>query len=191
MKKASIILSVWLGLIALTAQVWGQQDNEVNLYSARIEALIKPLLDQFSEETGITVNLITGNADELLQRLQSEGQNTPADMLLTTDAGRLYRAKKAGVIQAVNSKTLSQRIPKAYRDPEGYWYGLSLRARPIMYVKGKVDPAELSTYEDHVICTSALTRLVFPAPDGAETINKLPDILAPCRLRGFIAETIV
>ena len=121
--------------------------EEVNLYSARKEELIKPLLDRFTEQTGIEVNLVTGKADALLQRLQSEGRNTPADLLLTTDAGRLHRAKAAGVLQAVSSDMLSSAIPSSYRDPEGYWYGLSVRARPIMYVKGKVDPAELSTYE--------------------------------------------
>ncbi len=121
--------------------------EEVNLYSARKEELIKPLLDRFTEQTGIEVNLVTGKADALLQRLQSEGRNTPADLLLTTDAGRLHRAKEAGVLQTISSEALSGVIPASYRDPEGYWYGLSVRARPIMYVKGKVDPAELSTYE--------------------------------------------
>jgi iron(III) transport system substrate-binding protein len=121
--------------------------EEVNLYSARKEELIKPLLDRFTEQTGIEVNLVTGKADALLQRLQSEGRNTPADLLLTVDAGRLYRAKEAGVLQPIDSSALETAIPANYRDPDGYWYGLSVRARPIMYVKGKVDPAELSTYE--------------------------------------------
>ena len=80
---------------------------EVNLYSARIEALIKPILDEFTAETGIRVNLVTGGADELLQRLQSEGRNTPADILLTTDAGRLHRAKAAGLLQTFASKVVT------------------------------------------------------------------------------------
>jgi len=121
--------------------------GEVNLYSARKENLIKPLLDRFTEETGIQVNLVTGKADALLQRLQSEGDNSPADLLITTDAGRLHRAKEAGVTQAVDSAELSRRIPASFRDPDGHWFGLSLRARPILYVKGRVDPAELSRYE--------------------------------------------
>ncbi|OUS00649.1 Fe(3+) ABC transporter substrate-binding protein [Gammaproteobacteria bacterium 42_54_T18] len=120
---------------------------EVNLYSARKEALIKPLLDQFTEKTGISVNLVTGKADALLTRLKSEGRNTPADVFLTTDAGRLHRAEDAKVLQPVQSESLNNAIPASYRDPEGYWFGLSLRARPIMYVKGKVDPKTLSTYE--------------------------------------------
>ncbi|MCC5796989.1 MAG: Fe(3+) ABC transporter substrate-binding protein [Methylophaga sp.] len=122
--------------------------NEVNMYSARIEALIKPILDEFTVETGIRVNLVTGGADELLQRLQSEGRNTPADILLTTDAGRLHRAKEAGLLQTFASETLEHNIPENYRDPEGYWVGLSMRARPIMYVRGRVDPSTLSSYED-------------------------------------------
>jgi iron(III) transport system substrate-binding protein len=125
-----------------------QAEGEVNLYSARKEELIKPLLDRFTADTGIQVNLVTGKADALLQRLQSEGMNSPADMLLTVDAGNLHRAKEAGVTQAVESSTLEERVPATYRDPEGHWYGLSLRARPILYVKGKLDPAELSSYED-------------------------------------------
>jgi iron(III) transport system substrate-binding protein len=125
----------------------GLAEDEVNLYSSRQENLIKPLLDRFTEQTGIKVNLVTGKDDALLQRLQSEGRNSPADLLLTADAGRLHRAKAAGSTQAVSSEVLSEAIPAAYRDPEGHWYGLTLRARPILYAKGKVDPASLSTYE--------------------------------------------
>ncbi len=122
-------------------------DAEVNLYSARKEALIKPLLDRFTEDTGIEVNLVTGKADALLERLKSEGGNSPADLLVTVDAGNLYRAKEAGLTQAVESETLTKAVPATYRDPEGHWFGLSLRARPIMYATDRVDPEELSTYE--------------------------------------------
>ena len=121
--------------------------GEVNIYSARKEDLIKPLLDDFSKQTGIAVNLVTGKEEALLQRLQSEGANTPADVLLTSDAGRLSAAQKAGVLQAVKSDTLAAHIPASYRDPEGYWYGLSVRARPIIYAKDRVKPGDLSTYE--------------------------------------------
>jgi len=122
-------------------------NEEVNLYSARKEALIKPVVDTFSKQTGIKVNLITGKADALLQRIKSEGKNTHADVFITTDAGRLYRAKTAGVLQAIQSDVLNQAIPENLRDPEGFWYGLSMRARPIFYVKGAVDAKDLSTYE--------------------------------------------
>jgi iron(III) transport system substrate-binding protein len=122
--------------------------GEVNLYSARKEELIKPLLDRFTAETGIKVNLVTGKADALLKRLESEARNTPADMLLTTDAGRLYRAYDARVLQPVRSETLEKAIPSIYRDPQGYWFGVSIRARVLMYARDRLDPAALSTYED-------------------------------------------
>ena len=139
------ILSSILLLGGLTSLA--KASTEVNVYSARKEALIKPLLKQFTKETGIKVNLVTGKADALLKRLESEGRNTPADLLITTDAGRLHRALKANVLQPVKSETLSTIIPENYREPEGYWYGLSVRARPIFYVKAKVNKNELSSYE--------------------------------------------
>lgn len=121
--------------------------TEVNIYSARKEDLIKPLLVQFEENTGIKVNLITGKADALLQRLISEGKNSPADILITTDAGRLYRAQQAKVLQTIQSETLESSVPKQYREPNGYWFGLSLRARPIVYAVDRIKPEELSSYE--------------------------------------------
>lgn len=132
-------------LVAFVAP--GRAGEEVNVYSSRQEDLIKPLLDRFTEQTGIRVNLVTGKDDALLQRLQSEGINSPADLLMTADAGRLHRAKAAGSTQAVSSEALAAAIPAAYRDPQGHWYGLTIRARPILYVKGRLDPAQLSTYE--------------------------------------------
>lgn len=122
--------------------------NEVNVYSARKEALIKPLLDDFTKQTGITVNLVTGKGDALLTRLTSEGKNSPADVLITIDVGRLHRAKEAGVLQPVKSDLLSQRVPAHYSDSEGHWYGLSLRSRVIVYSPEHVQENELSTYED-------------------------------------------
>ena len=145
-SAASVALSVVLGVGSVGFSP-AAAPEEVNLYSARKEALIKPLLDRFSEQTGITVNLVTGKEDALLQRLQSEGRNTPADLLITSDAGRLYRAKEAGLTQPVVTDVLLQGVPAAYREPTGHWYGLSLRARPIFYVKGKVSPADLTSYE--------------------------------------------
>lgn len=121
--------------------------EEVNLYSARKEALIKPLLDEFTKQSGIKVNLITGKADALLKRVQIEGKNSPADLLITSDAGRLHRAKASGLTQAISSNQLDKLVPSAYQDSKKHWYGLSLRARPIVYVKDKVDPKSLSTYE--------------------------------------------
>lgn len=140
-----------LVLVAL-AMVLGSMQNlalaeEVNVYSARKEALILPLLQKFEAETGIGFNLITAKADELLKRLESEGRSTPADLFITTDAGRLQRAKDAGVLRAIDNPVLRQRIPENLRDRENYWFGLSQRARVIFYAKDRVDPGELSTYE--------------------------------------------
>ncbi|MEZ5841239.1 MAG: Fe(3+) ABC transporter substrate-binding protein [Hyphomicrobiales bacterium] len=143
-RRLAVALASFLALAEFAASA---SAAEVNLYSARKEDLIKPLLDRFTEKTGIAVNLITGEADVLLQRIVAEGANTPADLLLTTDAGRLFRAKAEGVTAPIGSPALADAIPASYRDPEDHWVGLSLRARPIMYVKGKVDPATLSTYE--------------------------------------------
>jgi len=120
---------------------------EVNIYSARKEDLIKPILEKFEQDSGVKVNLITGKADALLQRLISEGKNSPADILITTDAGRLYRAKNANVVQTIESDILKTSIPEQYRDPEGYWFGLTLRARPIVYAVDRVKPEQLSSYE--------------------------------------------
>ena len=125
----------------------GAAAEELNVYSARQEALIKPLLDRFSDDTGITVNLVTGKGDALLTRLRSEGKNSPADVLLTTDAGRLYRAQEAGVLQAMASARLNKLVPDHLRSAEGYWYGLSVRARGIVYALDRVQPGELSSYE--------------------------------------------
>lgn len=121
--------------------------EEVNVYSAREEQLIKPLLDAFSKDTGIKVNLVTGDDDPLLERLKREGANSPADVLITADAGRLYRATQNGSLQAIQSAKLNQAVPANLRDPENRWFGLTYRARVIFYNKDKVKPNELSTYE--------------------------------------------
>jgi iron(III) transport system substrate-binding protein len=140
-----------LGVVALCAAVGfpaaATANGEVNLYSARQENLIKPLLDDFTRDTGIRVNLLTGRADELLQRLRLEDRNSPADVLITVDAGNLHQAKEAGVLATIESEILNERIPENLRDADGQWYGLSMRARPILYNKAKVDASELSTYE--------------------------------------------
>ncbi len=121
---------------------------EVNVYSARKEALVKPLLDRFTSETGIKVNLVTGKADTLLKRLEVEGKNTPADMLLTVDVARLIRAKEKGLFQPVESDVLNNTIPDYYRDEDKQWFGLSLRSRVIVYAPDRVKESELSTYAD-------------------------------------------
>lgn len=122
--------------------------DQVNVYSARKEILIKPLLDKFTEQTGIKVRLLTGKADALLKRLEVEGKNSPADIFITTDAGRLHRAKTMNLLQTVESEVLNTAVPENMRDRDGQWYGLSVRSRPIVYAHERVSEKQLSTYED-------------------------------------------
>lgn len=121
--------------------------GEVNVYSSRHYDSDDAIYDRFTEETGIEVNLIEGDADELIERIKNEGANSPADVLVTVDAGRLWRAEEAGLLQPVDSEALTQAIPANLRHPDGLWFGLTQRARVIVYNKDTVDPAELSTYE--------------------------------------------
>ncbi|SNT69389.1 extracellular solute-binding protein [Psychrobacter sp. LV10R520-6] len=123
-------------------------DQVVTIYSSRNEQLIKPLLDKYTEETGVKIELITDKTGPLMARLQAEGTNTPADMLLTVDAGNLWQAAQQDLLQPVASTILESNVPAKYRDPKGQWTGLSLRARTIFYDPSKVDAAELSTYAD-------------------------------------------
>ncbi|WP_414515104.1 Fe(3+) ABC transporter substrate-binding protein [Synechococcus sp. W60.3] len=123
-------------------------NREVNLYTSRHYGTDEKLYELFQQKTGITVNWVEGKADEIIERIRSEGSNSPADIFMTVDAARLWRAQNEGWFQPIQSETLSKNIPESLRDPEGYWFGLTKRARVIMYNKDKVDPKELSTYED-------------------------------------------
>jgi iron(III) transport system substrate-binding protein len=118
------------------------------VYSARIEQLIKPMFDAFTKETGIKVKYTTDNEGALLARLQAEGKNTPADMLITADAGNLWAAAQEKLLKPVHSQVLESNIPAHLRDPHNEWFGLSIRARTLVYNTQKVKPSELSTYED-------------------------------------------
>ena len=143
----ALIISRLLVLFPLVIFSAHSVSAEVNVYSARKEALIKPILDDFSKQTGIKVNLITGDADALISRMKSEGQFSPADVLITTDVGRLVRAKKLGVTQVNADESIIKNVPSYLRDDDLHWTALTLRARPIMYAKGRVDPASLSTMQ--------------------------------------------
>ena len=125
-----------------------QATTTLNVYSARKEHLIAPLLERFTEETGIEVKLLTAKAGALLSRLESEGQNTPADLLITVDAGNLHRAKEAGVLQAIEPGELTERIPAALRDVDNQWFGLSQRARVIFTHRERVEDGAISSYAD-------------------------------------------
>ena len=122
--------------------------GQINVYSHRHYDSDKILFKKFTDQTGIKINVIKGSADQLIERLISEGNNSPADILLTVDAGRLHRAKMAGIFQPIESQMLNNNVPSSMRDPDGYWFGLTVRARVIVYSKDRIKPSELSTYED-------------------------------------------
>lgn len=122
-------------------------EGPVVVYSSRQEYLIKPMFDLFTQETGIEVQLQTGEEGPLIARLQAEGDQTFADVLYTVDAGNLWSAADKGLLASTPSATLDANIPENLRDPQDRWFGLSVRARTIAYSTERVDPAELSTYE--------------------------------------------
>ena len=126
----------------------GSSTRVVNLYSARHYDADSQIYQAFADATGIKVNLIEAEADPLIERIKSEGANSPADVLVTVDAGRLWRAEQAGLFQPIDSAVLKKAIPENLRHPQGLWFGFSKRARVIMYNKAKVNPSDLSTYED-------------------------------------------
>jgi iron(III) transport system substrate-binding protein len=124
------------------------QKKEINLYSSRHYNTDSQLYQDFTRQTGIKVNLVEGEADALIERIKSEGRNSKADILLSVDAGRLWRAQQAGIFTPISSQVLTSKIPSYLRSPQGHWFGFSKRLRVIMYNKDKVNPAQLSTYED-------------------------------------------
>lgn len=123
------------------------QEQEVNVYNGRHYGTDVQLWEGFTKATGITVNVIDGNADQLVQRIKSEGAQSPADLLITVDAGRLAFAASAGILQPIRSAALEGAIPAELREPDGLWYGLAKRARVIVHAKDRFDPALAPTYE--------------------------------------------
>jgi len=133
-------LLFWTRVVPATA-------DEIVAYSARIEALIKPMFDAFTHKTGIRVKYFTASEKELFERLRAEGPNTPADIFMTVDAGNLWLAEQAGLLQGFNSEVIAKNVPAHLRAKDNSWVGLSVRARPIMYSTERVKASELSTYE--------------------------------------------
>ena len=122
--------------------------NTVNVYSARHYESDKVLYEKFQAETGITVNAISGNAPELIERIKREGAASEADLFITVDGGILHTAKASGILQPVVSDTVLANVPAVLRDADSHWVGLTTRARVIVYSKERVRPEQLSTYED-------------------------------------------
>ncbi len=142
------ILSLVAGFAAAMTSTFSWAADDVVVYSARNEQLIKPLFDAYTKETGVNIKFVTGKEGPLMQRLKSEGANTPADVLLTVDAGNLWQAANEGLLKSVDSKVLNENVPAHLRDPNNQWFGLSVRARTIVYNTKNVKDGELSTYED-------------------------------------------
>ncbi|MFG3693763.1 extracellular solute-binding protein [Stutzerimonas stutzeri] len=124
-----------------------QAADEVVVYSSRIDELIKPVFDAYTAKTGTKVKFITDKEAPLMARIKAEGENTPADLLLTVDGGNLWQAEQMGILQPLNSDVVKTNIPAQYRSSSDAWTGLSLRARTIVYSPERVQQSELSTYE--------------------------------------------
>ncbi len=145
MKKLSFIFLI---LIFALTSIAIASENELVVYSARKEHLIKDLFEKYEREQGVKIKYITGKAAVLLQRVLSEGNSTDADILLTVDAGNLWHAAQKGILSPVDSPVLEKNIPSHYKDPDNLWFGLSVRARTIVYNTDKVQKTDLSTYEN-------------------------------------------
>ena len=145
MKLGGLLGAVACAALLATSQA--QAAGELNLYSSRHYDTDERLYTAFEEKTGIKINRIEDKADALIERIKAEGANSPADILLTVDAGRLWRADQAGILQPVQSETLDSRIPEWLRHPSGHWYGFSQRIRIIFYDKTKVNPGDIQTYQ--------------------------------------------
>jgi iron(III) transport system substrate-binding protein len=168
MRKKSIAVSFILVLTLMMAALTGcstnndaaptnetssnqastNKNNVVNLYTDRHYDTDQQLYNLFEKETGIKVNVVEGKSDELIERLAREGQDTEADLLITADAGRLHRAKEQQLLQAVDNEELFKNIPENLRDADNQWFGLTVRGRVLVYAKDRVNPEDLSTYED-------------------------------------------
>jgi iron(III) transport system substrate-binding protein len=136
-----------IALVSVVLATSGSSSEALNVYSARSHYGEEEPFEQFAADTGTDLVLRGGSATELYERIRAEGDNTPADVLITVDAANLWRATEAGLLEPIQSATLDRRVPKRLRDPEGYWYGLALRARTIMRSSERVGPNEVTTYE--------------------------------------------
>jgi iron(III) transport system substrate-binding protein len=144
--------SFWLGTSAVLAALLGlagcqRASSELVVYSSRNEQLIKPMFDRYTQETGQAIRFVTDDAGPLIERLAAEGKNSPADLLITVDAGDLWHAAERGLLRPIESSVLTEDIPERLRDSQGRWFGISVRARTIVHSTERVKPEELSSYE--------------------------------------------
>ena len=150
MKKVTILGTLMIAIFAssFSSAVAASSNDSLTVYSTRKEHLIEPLFDAFTKKTGIKVSYLTGKGGALIERIKLEGKRTKADIFMTVDAGNLWYAATQNLFQPVESEIIENNIPMHLRDPEGLWTGLSVRARTIVYSTERVNPDELSTYQD-------------------------------------------
>ena len=144
---ATLVASAIAGCGAFVATNALAQQQVLNLYSSRHYQTDEALYANFEKATGIKVNRIDGPEDPLIERMKSEGDKSPADLLVTVDMGRLLKAQQLGLFQPISSKLLEEKIPAELRALDGSWFGFSVRARPIYYAKSRVDKTQLTDYE--------------------------------------------
>jgi iron(III) transport system substrate-binding protein len=147
-RRHFLLGSAALGAGLAAPSVLRAQGAAINLYSARHYDTDEALYRDFTQQTGIRINRIDAEADALIQRMRAEGASSPADVLITVDAGRLERAKAEGLLQPIQSATLTEKVPANVREAGGHWFGFSMRARVIMYDRTKVNPEHIANYED-------------------------------------------
>ncbi|PHS70084.1 MAG: Fe(3+) ABC transporter substrate-binding protein [Alcanivorax sp.] len=136
-----------LALLVAACSEQPEPKDEVVVYTSRNDELIKPVFDAYTAQTGVSIRYITDNAGALAARLKAEGEQSPADLLVTVDAGNLWQATQENLLQPVESTVLEGNVPEHLRDEQGRWFGLTQRARTIVYSTERVRPSELSSYE--------------------------------------------
>jgi iron(III) transport system substrate-binding protein len=144
MKRVIIFISTIL--VLSSCDNTAKESNEINLYSQRHYKVDEKQYEAFEKETGIKVNVVKANADELIERLKNEGKNSPADLFITVDAGKLQKAKDLDLLQKISSPIINQNVDSELRDVNGYWIPITYRARIIVYSKERINVGELSTY---------------------------------------------
>lgn len=142
-----IFITLFVAVLLAACTGNPKSEDVINVYSHRHYDVDKQIFENFEKETGIRVNVVSAGADELIVRLQTEGERSPADLLITSDAGRLHRAQEEGLLQAVNTPVVNSLLT-FLREPDGFWTALTVRARVLVYAKDRVDPATLTRYED-------------------------------------------
>ncbi|KPP81590.1 MAG: ABC-type iron(III) uptake system substrate-binding component FbpA [Oceanicaulis sp. HLUCCA04] len=165
--------------LGLTACSQPEQDSVVNVFSARHYASDQAVFAAFTEETGIEINLVEADGDLLIERVRADGERSPADVIITVDAGRLHRAEQAGLFQpAGNLDGALDRVPDSLEHPDNLWFGFATRARVIVYARDRVDPSEVQNYAD----------LAGPEFEGRVCVRSSSNVYNQSLVAGMIAE---